>query len=145
MKNECLVFNEIEKSNKLNKIILDDFDKILKTKTIKKELEKRKFKEVQISVILVENNVAKKLNKIWRNKNRIPDILSFVQLEKDKSRVILGDIFLTPNVLKKSKDKDIYLKLLIHGILHLLGYEHELDKDYEKMQGLEDKIFNEIN
>jgi probable rRNA maturation factor len=63
---------------------------------------------------------------------------------------ILGDIVISiEKILSESKEQNIevykYLsKISIHGTLHLLGYDHIKDKDYNKMNQLEEKIINKI-
>ncbi len=63
----------------------------------------------------------------------------------------LGDIILAyETVLREAKEKDIpfldhTIHLIIHGFLHLLGYDHEDEKDAEKMEILEIEILEKLN
>jgi len=74
---------------------------------------------------------------MWRKKSYIPLELSFANysqqdLKKNKeSSIILGDIILTPELLKTTKD---YKNAFIHSLLHLLGYNHNTQANYKKMQ-----------
>ena len=109
-------------------------------------------KKVTFTVLLSNNKNIKKLNKKFRKKNKHTDVLSF-PFQEDKKKlkeIYLGDIIISFNhmnkpksmTLKKFKEKTI--KIFIHGFLHLLGYDHIKDKDYKKMNELEQKVFNTI-
>jgi len=82
--------------------------------------------EKEISVVLVKKAEIMNFNKEYRGKNEPTDVLSF-QGEKD----FLGEIVICPDIVKKNakEDKSDFKKELIfvfiHGVLHLLGYEHE--------------------
>ena len=87
-----------------------------------------------MSILLVDNLQIQELNRRWRNKDRPTDVLAFAQREGEKadpSDPVLGDVVISVEQAKKqaqaqghSLEKELDL-LLIHGILHLLGYEHE--------------------
>ena len=119
-----------------------------------KRVEKilRMKKPVEISIAIVGNSAIKKLNKIYRKKNRVTDVLSFSETDGEKykfspaSGKYLGEVIICyPQARKQARlngkkiDDEIRL-LLVHGILHLLGYDHEKPADTRKMRGLESKI-----
>jgi len=85
-------------------------------------------KEKELSVVLVKPATIKKLNQKYRKKNQPTDVLSF---EGDIKFGILGEVVICPQEVKKNagKNKTVEKKelafVLIHGILHLLGYCHE--------------------
>ena len=130
--------------------------------------------EVEISLAIVGDGRMRKLNKIYRGKNRVTDVLSFdnksvlkylskafPRLEKGKEVEFveapdgvkkLGEIVISyPQAKKQARQAEHSLELelttlLVHGILHLLGYDHEQDeKQAEEMRGMEDKILKTIN
>jgi len=93
-----------------------------------------------IEVILLEKTVMKKINSDLRNIDLATDVLSFPQsyLPKAKEK-ILGSILIAPEV---AEEENINCeKLFIHGVLHLLGFDHETNK--HKWQNTE-KIIKEI-
>ena len=119
-----------------------------------KEL-KIKDKNIEISLNLVGEVRIKELNKKYRDKNEVTDVLSF-PLEESRLKkhdiLPLGDIFIClPFAVKEAKKQDIGLKkelawLTVHGFLHLLGYNHEKSADdKKKMFVLENKILGKIN
>ena len=116
-----------------------------------------KKKKLEFSILLSANKEIKRLNKKFRKKNKITDVLSFPFYEKNsldkllrkKNLIYLGDIIINlNNVLDKTKVnflKNEFDKLWIHGFLHLLGYKHKIDKDYLKMKKLENKFIKLIS
>jgi len=95
-----------------------------------------------LSVAFVDADEIKKLNKKFRKKNKATDVLSFGNVSSFKfqvSREGLGEVVICPKVVEENSkirrpadgndfDKEL-AKILIHGILHLLGYDHEKTKD----------------
>jgi probable rRNA maturation factor len=73
----------------------------------------------------------KELSRIYRHKDYATDVLSFFYNEKD----FLGEIIICPEKIEKDEDftKEI-CRVTIHGTLHLLGYDHENDKEEEGMK-----------
>ena len=109
-------------------------------------------KKVTFTLLLSNNKNIKKLNKVFRKKNKSTDILSF-PLDKKikiKKNTYLGDIIISYNYLDKPKSQDLksfkekVAKILIHGFLHLLGFDHKKNKDYSKMLKEENLIFKSV-
>ena len=106
-------------------------------------------KKIDLSVLLSNNKNIKKLNKIFRNKNKPTDVLSF-PFEKKlnlKKTTYLGDIVISYEFMNKSERlnnldfKDKVIKIFIHGFLHLLGHDHIKMKEFKKMTHEEEKIY----
>ena len=101
----------------------------------------------EISILLSGTKNMKKLNKKFRKINKDTDVLSFPAEEKNffkkdlklKKKVYLGDIALSYQYIEATIKKqntsfdDYFKKMLIHGVLHLIGYEHDSFKKYKKM------------
>ena len=104
-------------------------------------------KKVTFTLLLSNNKNIKKLNKVFRKKNKSTDILSFPLNQKIKisKNTYLGDIIISYNYLDKPRSQDLKLfkekiiKIFIHGFLHLLGFDHKKNGDYSKM--LKEEIF----
>lgn len=83
------------------------------------------------------------LNRIYRNKDRATDILSFAEIGGPKS---MGELIMAwPYVQKQAKQKKVTLMqevalLVVHGALHLKGFDHETKADAKKMFLLQDQI-----
>ena len=100
-----------------------------------------------ISVAFVDKAEIKKLNRKFRQKNKPTDVLSFALNEKD----IFGEIIICPEVVKENAKKykvsvkSEILKVFVHGILHLCGYDHEKsEKEAEEMEKKQEKYLSKI-
>ena len=109
-------------------------------------------KKVTFTLLLSNNKNIKKLNKVFRKKNKSTDILSF-PLDKKikiKKNTYLGDIIISYNYLDKPRSQELksfkekVAKILIHGFLHLLGFDHKKNKDYSKMLKEENILFKSV-
>jgi probable rRNA maturation factor len=109
---------------------------------------------VELSIALVDDKTIHRINKRWRKKDKATDVLSFPQLSVSELKALplntqwlLGDIIISvPTAIGQAKALKHSLKfelqrLLAHGILHLLGYDHEIGpKEEKRMQRLERKL-----
>jgi len=90
-----------------------------------------------LTILLTTNKVIKKLNNKFRKKNKITDVLSFPFQDKIRKNSYLGDIAISYEIVKKRSYNSNFTteldKMWIHGLLHLLGYNHEKLKDCHKM------------
>jgi probable rRNA maturation factor len=133
---------------------LPKFKKVIKKASnhVFDELIQFKNKEYEISFLMVNNSYIKELNANYRSKDSATNVLSFPMMDDNslKHENILGDIVISiDKILSESVDQKIetydYLsKISIHGILHLLGYDHISDNDYLAMDQLEKKIIKKI-
>lgn len=101
----------------------------------------------QLTLVFLDPVPAKKLNFEFRQKNYATDVLSFDAMDESS----LGELIMCPQVLKKqSQEHGLLFKeelgyMILHGLLHLKGYDHELsEKDAEIMFGIQDRIFEKI-
>ena len=109
-------------------------------------------KKVYFTLLLSNNKNIKKLNKIFRKKNKPTDVLAFPFNEKSKitHQTYLGDIIISYNFINKPKKqkfkyfKEKLIKTFIHGFLHLLKFDHIKDKDFMRMTKEEERIFKSV-
>ena len=109
-------------------------------------------KKVTLTLLLSNNKNIKKLNMVFRKKNKSTDILSFPSDKKTKilKNTYLGDIIISYNYLDKPRSQDLksfkekVTKIFIHGFLHLLGFDHKKNKDYSKMLKEENLLFKSV-
>jgi len=97
-----------------------------------------------LTIVFVNKREIRKLNRQFRKKNSVTDILSFSSLEEES----LGELIICWEVVKASgfSKKNWLNYLILHGILHLLGFEHEKDKEVaKKMYKLQDDIFEKLS
>ena len=106
--------------------------------------------EVSISFLLTSNSEIKLLNQKYRNKNKPTNVLSFPMNEKIENKNYLGDVVIAyEKIIDESSEQNIkkykYLsKMTIHGVLHLLGYKHDTDRQFNKMNSIEKNILEEM-
>ncbi len=99
-------------------------------------------KETELTIRIVSETESQNLNMKYRNVNSATNVLSFLI----DSNPLIGDLVLCHAIIKKEaklQQKKIinhYTHLIIHGYLHLLGYEHENKIDEKKMENKEIKI-----
>lgn len=100
-----------------------------------------------INIVFVDEKEMKELNKEYRNIDDVTDVLSF-NLDAEG---FLGEIYICPEDVKKNikKYEEEIIRLIIHGILHLLGYEHDTKLDdissqKEEMFVKQEKILENI-
>lgn len=125
----------------------------------------------QISLLFVDNSEMKEINNETRNIDRETDVLSFPMLDfeegkvykdiyvdfefdetfKDGEELILGDMVLSlEKALEQSEEYGHSYErevsyLVVHSILHLLGYDHMVDEDKVKMRAREEEILNKLD
>ena len=118
------------------------------------------YEDFDIGILFTTNTTIQDYNRTYREKNKPTDILSFayhphkkpeeriaVITEDDKN---LGDLILSPAYIKKDAQalgasfQERLTILLIHGICHLLGYDHEEDVDWELMKIEEKRILDAL-
>jgi probable rRNA maturation factor len=102
-------------------------------------------KPAELTLRIVNAAEARNLNSAFRGKDYATNVLTFVYSEP-KAKVLQGDIVLCAQVLAREareQGKPIsahYAHLIVHGVLHLAGFDHEIEKDAKKMEALEAKI-----
>jgi probable rRNA maturation factor len=101
-----------------------------------------------LTLSFVDRADMKKLNKRYRGKDYATDVLSFSPEEKALG---LGElVFCAPVLERQAREHDLSFRremdyLIIHGFLHLLGYDHERSRKEElKMMNLQDKLFEKL-
>ena len=115
-------------------------------------LELLKHDRAELSVALIGNSEMRKLNARYRKKNYPTDVLSFPAAQDIPAGIrLLGDVIISVDKAKEQakvrhrKLDDEMATLLIHGVLHLLGYDHERSvKDARIMGRLEKKIYRAL-
>lgn len=112
-------------------------------KVLKEVLKKEKIKNARFSVIIITDSEIKAINKKYRKIDKPTDVISFALEENQKEQVflknrVLGDIYISLDKAKKqaieyghSLRRELCF-LAVHGLLHLLGYDHN-NKEEEKI------------
>ena len=130
---------------------------------IERKIKKLNFKNknykkniIFCTLLLSNTKLIKKLNSKFRKKNKSTDVLSFPFYNKknlkkkikNEKEIYLGDIIINLNKIRSKKNiKNFKLefdKLWIHGLVHLFGYDHKKEKDYRKMNQVEQNYLKYI-
>ncbi len=111
---------------------------------------------VSLSVILTDDGHIQSVNRDYRNRDYATDVISFAYQDSDfpapdEELEELGDIYIS---LEKTEEQAAHYeltfkqelrRLLVHGILHLLGYDHEISPEEEKrMEEMEDRVLHHL-
>lgn len=105
-------------------------------------------RNIEISVRIVDEAEGRALNKQFRKKDSATNVLSFPLLDAgpDEMPLALGDIVICGPVVAREaneqgkKCSDHWAHMLVHGALHLFGYDHETDEQAQEMETLEIRI-----
>ena len=115
--------------------------------------------KAEVSLLLTNDSEIQQFNDQYRNKNKPTDVLSFQQFDDlesiqnalAKHPISLGDIILSFDTMVKDAEtqnkshQDHLIHLFVHGLLHLLGYDHELTEEAEIMEAYEIKFLAQYN
>lgn len=112
--------------------------------TILEEMEKRMLEyfglsESDVDLYLTDDEEIRELNRTYRNRDKATDVLSFPL--KDQWDASLGEIIISVETADRQREgqplSDELLQLFVHGLLHLMGYDHETEEESGKMRPLE--------
>lgn len=105
----------------------------------------------ELSVLLTDDDEQARLNAQWRGKQAPTNVLSFPQIEPFAPVAgLLGDITLARETLEREAEElgksleDHFTHLIVHGFLHILGYDHLDEQEALQMEGLETQILHEL-
>lgn len=113
------------------------------------------FQIFNLNLLLVDRDQIQEMNKTYRNKDKVTDVLSFPQYENLRGgsyQILapeeeLGDIIICYDVCRTQANehsisfREEFLHLAVHGFLHVCGYDHEISESEEKlMEELEEKL-----
>lgn len=120
---------------------------------IKRVMHHEKVKNANFSIVFVDEEKIQYLNKNYRNIDRVTDVISFAF--EDNAKIVynnirfLGEIYICIPRMKEqavsyghSEERELAF-LTVHGLLHLLGYDHMTKEDEEIMFSLQEVILNE--
>ncbi|MGV3024372.1 rRNA maturation RNase YbeY [Clostridium thermobutyricum] len=152
---------------KVSEELIKDMEKVIYFALKEEEVEN----ECEVSLVLVNNDEIREINNDTRNIDKATDVLSFPMLDYPKGKVfkdvykekefdevyldgeelVLGDIVLSlEKALEQSKEynhsyeREVFY-LIVHSILHLLGYDHMIEEEKVIMRKREEEILNKLD
>ncbi|WP_375627641.1 MULTISPECIES: rRNA maturation RNase YbeY [unclassified Bartonella] len=108
----------------------------------------------EISLLFTDDEHMAQINAQWRNKNKSTNVLSFPAFPLkagNQPGPMLGDIIIARETVVFEAEKegktfqDHLMHMIVHGILHLLGYDHETDNEAHQMEKLEREILQKLS
>ncbi len=115
-------------------------------------LDELKIDNWEISILLCNDLIIKDLNHKYRSKDEPTDVLSFTQdLEPVGDIIYAGDIIISLETIKHNSEKfsvnidEEFKRVLVHGILHLSGMDHETNSMNEEMLKFQEEILKSIS
>jgi probable rRNA maturation factor len=131
----------------LSEDILNKWIKGIAAELLRKKIIDNEKKSKEVSLVFLNENDAKKLNWNYRCKDYPTDILSFGSDDPTS----MGELVMCPQVIsRQAKEHGLTLEdelgyIVLHGVLHLLGYDHEKSKvDEELMMSIQDEVFENL-
>ena len=107
---------------------------------------------VEVNIALLDRRDARALNRDFRHRDYATNVLSFpYQPLPGERSAMLGDLAICPAVVareareQRKNVRDHFAHLTVHGVLHLLGFDHEVDRDAETMEALERKVLARLD
>ena len=106
--------------------------------------------DAEISVVLCDDAEIRRLNRQWRGKDSATNVLSFPSPPGPGRQRHLGDIVIAFETVAREASEEAktfgahLAHMVVHGYLHLVGYDHENEADAEIMEGLEGEILAEL-
>lgn len=107
-------------------------------------------RRAEVSVVLADDNLLRRLNRRWLRVDKPTNVLSFPALEREPAPpgapLLLGDVVLAFETVSREAAQqrkplaDHLRHLIVHGVLHLLGYDHDFPTEAEQMEALETTV-----
>jgi len=139
---------ENEIFNSISEEKIESLFSVIKTLLKENSDLKPEFESKEINLFFVEDSEIQDLNHTFRDKDKPTDCLSFPSYEEEDFLPTFWEVFIAvPYIQKQAEEYWVTLdfeisKMLIHSILHLFGYDHVKEKDFKKMNSLEEKIMS---
>lgn len=132
----------------------EKIDKSFVRKVVKHTLKKMKAEKSEVNIIFVGLEEIHEINKAYRNVDRPTDVISFALEDTEDVTVyeerVLGDIYICLDKVHEQAKEYGHTEiremafLIVHGLLHLLGYDHMIKEEEKVMFGLQEEILNEM-
>ncbi len=145
----------VNEYRKCTKKILDILFSLEELKTSK--IFKSRATRIRFDIAFCKNRTIQDINRDYRNKDVPTDVITFALFNDDKNSIVyrktaeLGQIVISVEMANKQKVsnnntfKQEILTLTIHGILHLMGFDHLTKKDYDFVVNIQNKVLKEFN
>jgi probable rRNA maturation factor len=138
---------DVSQVNSVN--VPDERSMKLWTETV---LNRLNISDREVTIRIVDTDESQSLNNQYRGKNKPTNVLSFpFECPPELELNLLGDLVICAPIIANEAQQqnklimNHYAHIVVHGILHLLGYDHIEDADADKMEGLEIEILEKLS
>lgn len=106
---------------------------------------------IAFDIVLTDDKEIHSINKTYRNKDNPTDVITFALFADDDNKFVfdktveLGEIIISVDTAKRQAKETLkkeILTLIVHGIMHLLGFDHQTNKDYNFVVRVQDSVIN---
>lgn len=106
---------------------------------------------IAFDIVLTDDKEIHSINKTYRNKDNPTDVITFALFADDDNKFVfdktveLGEIIISVDTAKRQAKETLkkeILTLIVHGIMHLLGFDHQTNKDYNFVVSVQDSVIN---
>jgi rRNA maturation RNase YbeY len=105
-------------------------------------------REAAANVVVIDDRAMRRLNRRYRGKNKPTDVLSFAY-DGDGDEVV-GDVYVSHETLARDARRmgvdarHLSIRIVVHGLLHVVGYDHETDADAARMERRERSVLKRV-
>jgi probable rRNA maturation factor len=99
----------------------------------------------EVNLAFVGDRTMRNINRDYRSVDKTTDVLSFSYVDEPHAGGVLGEIYVSPNVAQRQAEEagcplaEEVARLCVHGLLHILGYEHETTRSRRRMLARQDR------
>lgn len=156
----CDISNEYEgdcgfEFDEIKPLVSKILDSLIKINEISSSacFAKLDFKSLSFDILFTDDEKIQEVNREFRNKDVPTDVITFALFADDDFKMVTdGDIYLgeilisvdTAKAQAKEGVKKEVLTLICHGILHLFGFDHQTDEDYNFIVNIQDRVINNL-
>jgi probable rRNA maturation factor len=107
-----------------------------------------------VNLVVVDDDYIQRLNRDFRGIDKPTDVISFSYIDDDSPRVqgeddLVGEVYVSFQTIEKEakllgiNPGTLFLRIVVHGLLHIIGYDHVSEEDASHMEGMEKSLLTE--
>jgi probable rRNA maturation factor len=103
-----------------------------------------------VNLVIVDDREIRRLNRRYRGKNKATDVLSFGYPAGPERDAVVGDVYVSHETLSRDArrlgldERHLSMRIVVHGLLHVVGYDHESDADAARMERRERTVLKRV-
>lgn len=107
-------------------------------------------RDAAVNLVIVDDREIRRLNRRYRGKDKATDVLSFGYDAGPEGDAVVGDVYVSHETLARDARRsgldarDLSIRIVVHGLLHVVGYDHESDVDAKRMERRERAVLKRV-